>query len=197
MEYKSRWRLEDLPLLHPGDVFLSSGGNGWTSKLERFVMRSHWTHAGLIEDKLGADYGILESVARGVAVGLLYYHYGCDDMAIYRLRDKSMDTSTQVQIIVNAKERGRYHYDYGIAYHICRQLGPRNAVELALQLIANKRPTTIPHFKDHYVVCSEFVQEVYSDAGIKLIPDEYLLLPRDIASLRHSKLIQIFGKDID
>ena len=186
------------PPLEPGDIFLSSGGNGWLAKLGRLFMRSHWTHAGLIEDRMGEeDYGILESIPHGIGVGLLGYHYGNDDVAVYRLRSKYLTPGIQTQIIFYAKYRGRYHYDYGVADRVAKQLGLRNTLRLLIQMMMNKRPAAIPHIKDHHIVCSELIQECYEDAEVPLIDSEFLLLPRDIATLRRSKLVQVYGEDKD
>lgn len=188
------WELSELPELQPGDIFLSSGSKGWKSALGHWFMHSRWLHAGLIEDKIGDDYGILESIPRGVGAGLLHYHYGNEDIAIYRLRD--VDPATQVKVIFDAKRRGRYLYDYGIAFRIIERLGFWKAIKLAIDMMLG-RNVKIPHKKDCYIVCSEGVQESYDNAGVPLGPSEYLLLPRDIAALRKSKLIQIYGNDVD
>jgi hypothetical protein len=158
-------------------------------------MRTYWTHAGLIEEKIGDDYGILESAPRGISCGLLYYHYKHDDIAIYRYR--GISPRSQVKILFSAKYQGKCQYDYGIFFRVLAQEGIKGTLKLLSQLVTNKRPMTIPHTRDNKKVCSEFVQECYEDGGLPLIDSKYLLIPRDIATLRHSKLEQIFGPDKD
>jgi hypothetical protein len=158
-------------------------------------MRTYWTHAGLIEDKTGADYGILESAPRGISTGLLYHHYKNDDIAIYRHR--GISPRSQVKILFSAKYQGRSQYDYGIFFRVLAQEGIKGTLKLLVQLVTNKRPMTIPHTIDDNKVCSEFVQECCEDGELSLIDSRYLLIPRDIATLRHSILQQIFGPDKD
>ena len=185
--------------LRATDIVLTHD-NGLTSGLWRFLMRSHWNHAGIItgsiiENGKLVDYKILEACGGGAKENRLFEKYGYENIAIYRMRGKVPFYKRQ-KVLNGALALKGLPYDYGIALRLVHRVGWRKAFHILKDMVFGKE-TFIPHEKDIWVVCSELVQEAYEDAKMPLIDNQILLLPGRIAKLRNTKLEQIYGKDID
>ena len=192
--------------LMPGDIVLVHG-RGMVARGIRLITQSHWAHALIIEEAGGDDYAILEAVPRGLAFGMLGIHYKGEDIAVFRLRQwrprgdivaqalQGLSEQEQVQrtIIAKAREMGRYHYDHLVLWRTARELGWRRCLTVLMGMALGDDLPEVPHRRDRYVVCSELIQEAYAAAGVPLIDDRYLLLPRTIAALASTKLERIYG----
>lgn len=95
--------------LESGDIFAISnkGIIGWFAK-RLMAPRTDRFHFGLIWNKLGNDYVILESIGKGIAIGWLSFYRG-EDIKFYRV-DCPEDKRHLVPIAVI--QYGRDEYDY-------------------------------------------------------------------------------------
>ena len=182
--------------LEPADIVLVHG-TGPIARGIQFITRSRWSHAMLIEGRVGDDYGILESISRGVSCGLLGVHYKGADIAAFRLRKwiprediipdhlRGLTPREQIQgtIIEKAKERGRYHYDHLVVLRTIRDLGLSKTLHVFLNILRGDALLEVPHRRDQYAVCSELVQEAYASGGVPLIDVRYLLMPGTLEGL--------------
>jgi len=204
----------DMPELEPADIILTHN-TGLGAGLVQLVTRSYWSHTLLVESVINnpanIDYAVIEAIPRGLAFGTLNTHYKDTDIAVYRIRDDQIGIRSHVPerflelpkrqqfqelVLLEAKKRGRYHYDHFVLYHIWKAVGTAGMLDL-LNCLLHGLPLNIPHKADEYVVCSELVQEAYEAAGSPLILPTKLLMPGNIARLRHTLLTQVYGKPRD
>lgn len=161
-------------LLKPGDIVLYSGKKP-LDRLIQWVTRSKWNHVSLVVGKLvTGQYVVMEAAFPGVRLWTLMPIDVFDESkAVYRATD---DSNLQLKVVEYAICMNQMPYDIFIVWKIIWRHGIRASLRILKSL-------EVPHIIDGEVVCSEFVQEVYSKAGLKLLPDDRLLLPGDIPKL--------------
>lgn len=164
-----------MPEFQPADIVLVHS-KGFS--LLRLITHMYWNHLALIDEKLESDYGILESIGKGVACGLLSFYTG-DELAIYRY--KGITPEQQQCVRHAARKEGRYRYDFFIPFRVIKKVGVIGTVKLLIWLWTKKEPPPIPHVKDSYVVCSELGQESYQACTIPLISSAYTLIPEAVS----------------
>ena len=159
----------------PGDiVVVHAKGFNWL----RVVTGLYWNHAMLIDEPLGEDYGLLESIDKGTAPTLLSNYKG-QHIAVYRYIGITPDQQQAIRLA--ARKLGAYHYDFLIFFRILRRVGIRKGIRLIIQLWGKEYPLEIPKVDDKYIVCSEYCQQAYELAGIPLEDKGYLLTPDGLA----------------
>lgn len=131
------------------------------------------------------DYGIIESISKGVACGLLSFYVG-DEIAVYY--SEGITAEEQQCVRHAARKEGRFHYDYFLPFRLIKKVGIKRTLQLWIQLRAKKLPLPIPHVKDSYVVCSELGQESYLSCKIPMLGDAYTLIPDDVPLLPKVRL---------
>jgi hypothetical protein len=146
----------------------------------------YWNHLVLIDEVVEGDYGILESISKGVACGLLSFYIG-DELAVYRHED--ITPEKQQCIRHSARKRGRCRYDFFIPFRIVKRVGVIGTIKLLIWLWTKKDPPPIPHLQDSYVVCSELGQESYQSCELPIIPGDCLLVPDTVPRIKTLKLI--------
>jgi hypothetical protein len=146
----------------------------------------YWNHLFIIDQRVWKDWGILESIGKGTAPGLLSMYEGAE-LAVYRYR--GITHQQQMKVLTKSREMGRLHYDIFIPFRILWRLGLVKFIKTFIKLLSHQYPLEIPHKADDYVVCSEYGQESYSRAGIPIIEDKYLLFPDDVARCPSLELV--------
>lgn len=155
----------------PADIVLTKP-RGFN--LLRFLVHMNWTHLLIIDELLEGDYGILESISKGVACGLLSF-YNNYYIAVYRY--KGITPEQQQCIRHMARKRGRYRYDFWIPFRILKKVGFLGVFKLIWWLWTKSEPPPLPHFQDSYIVCSELAQESYQACDLRIIDPQYTLIP--------------------
>jgi len=143
----------------------------------RFLTGMYFNHLFMIDQRVWKDWGILESIGKGTAPGLLSMYEGAE-LAVYRYR--GITHQQQMKVLTHARNMGRLHYDIFIPFRILWRLGLVKFVKTFIKLLKHQYPLEIPHNVDDYVVCSEYGQESYSRVGIPIINDKFLLFPDDV-----------------
>jgi len=161
--------------LEPGDIFATRGKGitGWAVRnlisppTDRF-------HFGIIWKPLGDDYIILESVSKGVAVGLLSW-YDPKDIEVYRVDCfKYLRAAAPDQLVV----WGRSKYDYLLILKIA--FGGLFAFLKAFFLgskLERLRAEDFPYGENSELICTEAVDIAYNAVGVNLIPEGIIPLP--------------------
>lgn len=157
--------------LQPGDI-INVHSNGFS--LLRLLTGLYWNHTLMIDESIGDDYGILESIDKGPAAPLLSNYRG-QEIAVYRYKGISLDQQERLRLI--ARQKAKYKYDFLIPVRTIQRVGLRKGIKLIIQLLNKEYPLEIPHIQDSYVVCSEYIQEIYAEAGIPLCDNRYFLTP--------------------
>lgn len=188
----TKWTMEDLPELLPGDIVLERH-SFIASHMIQIGLNTYWNHATVI---VNSSYDIVENTGAGVVFENLKNDMNLD-IAIYRnpdLSDEERERIAQEAVSLVGKEN-----DWLIVPRSVREVGWRTPVVIAKALWAlwtGDGDVPLPHIEDDYLVCYEVVQEAYSNAGIPLVDDGYLLLPRNVVVPgRDGKLERLFGPD--
>ncbi len=161
--------------LQPGDIFATKGKGitGWAVRnlisptTDRF-------HFGIIWRQMGNDYIILESVSKGIAVGLLSW-YNPKEVEIYRVDCfKYLRTFAPDHLVI----WGRSKYDYLLILKIA--LG--GLLAFFKVLIKEKRPRRLraedfPYGQNSELICTEAVDIAYDAVGVNIIPEGVMPLP--------------------
>ena len=161
--------------LEPGDIFATRGKGitGWAVRnllsppTDRF-------HFGIIWKQKGNDYIVLESVSKGVAVGLLSW-YDPADLELYRVDCfKYLRTAAPDHLVM----WGRSKYDYLLILKIA--LGGLLAF---LKILIKEKKLRRPQAEDFRygqnseLICTEAVDIAYDAVGVNLIPEGVIPIP--------------------
>ncbi len=161
--------------LEPGDIFATKGKGitGWAVRnllsppTDRF-------HFGIIWRQMGDDYIILESVSKGIAVGLLSW-YDPKDVEIYRVDcPKHLRTQAPDYLVLY----GRSRYDHLLILKIA--LGGLLTYLKAFFLegkLERLRAEDFLYGQNSELICTEAVDIAYDSVGVNLIPEGVLPLP--------------------
>lgn len=182
----------DVELL-PADIVLVRGHN-WTSRLIRFLTGSQFNHASLIVSKTvrGGKYVIAEA-DKTVVTRVLSSRYNVDDVAVFR--DPTLTDEMRWNIAATALEMTGRPYDFILPFKLMKRYGWRYVLRILWDMLRHPREARIPHIKDRWLVCSEMVQEAYSEHGVPLVPDDQLLVPGHVE--RFGFLVVVYrGKNI-
>jgi len=187
-----RWTMDDLPELLPGDIVIERHSM-ISSRLLQLGLHSYWNHITVI---VNSDYYIVENTGNGVVLENLENDTNLA-IAVYRYPDLSEEERDRIAweaMTLVGKEN-----DWQIVLRSVREAGWQTPIILTKALWAlwtDDGDVPLPHIVDDYLVCSEVVQEAYSQAGFPLVADEYLLLPKNVAIMgRDGELERLFGPD--
>jgi len=161
--------------LEPGDIFATRGKgiSGWAVRnllsppTDRF-------HFGIIWKQMGQDYVTLESVSKGLAVGLLSW-YDPAGLEFYRVDClKYLRTSAPDHLVI----WGRSRYDHLLILKI--MFG--GLLTFFKVLVKERKPRRLRAEDFHYgqnseLICTEAVDIAYDAVGVNIIPEGVLPLP--------------------
>lgn len=182
--------------LEPGDIFATKGKGitGWavrnliTPPTDRF-------HFGVVWRQMGNDYITLESVSKGIAVGLLSW-YDPADLELYRVDCfKYLRTFAPDHLVI----WGRSRYDYLLILKIA--FG--GLLAFLKVLIKEKRVRRLRAEDFHYgenssLICTEAVDIAYDAVGVNLIPEGVIPLPSAFRQAeKEGRMHRIKFTDID
>jgi len=187
-----KWNVKDLPKLELADVVLKHHYK-IASYLMRLGMHSYWNHAAIVIVAEATDCMIVENTAAGVVLNTLVADVNAH-IAIYR--HEGLSDEQRLKIAGEAKALVGKNNDWHIGQRVARSLGWESP-KVLWDLWMDKEFVPIPHVIDEYFLCSEIVQESYFRAGVEIINDEHLLLPKTIVLLsRQGKVFtRIWGQD--
>ncbi len=161
--------------LQRGDIFASRGKGitGWAVRnlispsTDRF-------HFGIIWRQMGEDYIVLESVSKGIAVGLLSW-YDPADLELYRV---DCPKYLRVQAPDCLVQYGRSRYDYMLILKIA--FG--GLLAFFKVLIKEKRARRMqaedfPYGQNSELICTEAVDIAYDAVGVNIIPEGVVPIP--------------------
>lgn len=152
-----------LPELMPGDLFATPPGNPIEQSFA-FVMNSETYHWGMVVHsymtEAGMDYEIMESIPRGISVGILGKMYGDKAIRVYRVKVSPRPSASEVEWVANGYGRSFYGF-VALPGVVIWLIG--NHISRALSL---KPPALNPDA----VICSAFVTLVWRDLGVDLVP---------------------------
>lgn len=162
---------KDAPLLQAGDLFATEPSGGFQRWVcNTFLDRAKTFHWGVITHQWIApdDYGISESIGKGVCPGLLSF-YNDKPLRVYRVKPECWPnpdwaTPENLEIVLQylACKYGRSYYDFPIYvdigwWYILRRLGLKSKIK-----------------KDARFYCQEYVVRLMRELGVDLVPpDEY------------------------
>jgi len=164
-----------IEMLEPGDIFAVKGKGiiGWlasrlmTPETDRF-------HFGLIWQKVEDDYIILESIAKGIAVGRLSMYEG-KDVKYYRV---DCPPELAAQAPVELTKWGRSHYDYLLIVKLVIQglwlVFKHLVTEGKIRRI---RAEELSWSQNDSPVCTEGVDIGFDAVGVNVIPIEVCPAP--------------------
>ncbi len=176
--------------LEPGDIVLiHNRGFSWL----RLITGLYWNHVLLVDEPSNGDYGIIESIAKGIALGFLSFYKNCE---ILVLRYRDITTTQQQQLRHAARHFGRCHYDFWLPFRVIKKVGFIGTIRLVIKLWNKQYPIPIPHDSESYLVCSELVQEVYSAVGLPLTSNNFTLTPDEIETCE-DKLVKMWRGQIE
>lgn len=161
--------------LEPGDIFATKGKGiaGWAVR-KLLAPTTDRFHFGIIWKQMGQDYIILESISKGIAVGLLSW-YDPKDVEIYRVDClKQLRTQAPGYLVLY----GRSRYDYLLILKI--SFGGVLAFLKAFFLyskLERLRAEDFPYGQNSELICTEAVDIAYDAVGVNLIPEGVLPLP--------------------
>lgn len=161
--------------LQPGDIGATRGKGlgGWAVRT-LLAPRTDRFHFFIIWRQMGDDYIILESISKGIAVGLLSW-YDPPDLEIYRVDClKYLRTSAPDHLVI----WGRSKYDYLLILKIA--FGGLLSFLKAFFLeskIERLRAEDFPYGQNSELICTEAVDVAYDAVGVNLIPEGVLPLP--------------------
>lgn len=161
--------------LQPGDIF-ATRGKGITGWAARNLLSPHTDrfHFGIIWKQMGEDYIILESVSKGIAVGLLSW-YDPKDVEVYRVDCfKYLRIAAPDQLVI----WGRSRYDYFLILKIAfGGLLTFFRVLIKEKKLRKLRSEDFPYGQNSELICTEAVDIAYNAVGVNLIPEGVLPLP--------------------
>ncbi len=161
--------------LEPGDIFATKGKGitGWAVR-KLLAPSTDRFHFGIIWRQMGNDYIILESVSKGIAVGLLSW-YDPADLEIYRVDCfKYLRWSAPDHLVI----WGRSKYDYLLILKIA--FG--GLLAFFKVLIKEKRLRRLQaedfsYGQNSELICTEAVDIAYDAVGVNIIPEGVIPLP--------------------
>jgi len=161
--------------LEPGDIFATRGKGitGWAVRKLASPSTDRF-HFGIIWKQMGQDYVILESISKGLTVGLLSW-YDPKDIEIYRVDCLKY---LRVQAPDYLVMWGRSRYDYLLILKIA--FG--GLLAFFKILIKEKKPRRLraedfPYGENSEPICTEAVDIAYDAVGVNLIPEGVLPMP--------------------
>lgn len=164
-------------MLEPGDIFAVKGKGilGWlASKL--MAPATDRFHFGLIWQKVDGDYIILESIAKGIAVGRLSMYEG-KDVEFYRV---ACPEDLRAQAPIELTKWGRAKYDYLLVVKLVIQ-----GLWLVLKhlIIEGKfrriRAEELSWTQNDSLVCTEGADIGFDAVGVNVIPIEVCPTPSE------------------
>ena len=161
-----------VPRLELGDIVVYHG-TSWSARLIQLVTRSYWNHAAIVVGRLATgQYTVLEASFPRARLWPLNLE---SDIEVYRVTESY---TKQQKIARAAIALHQKPYDVLVALRVIRKCGIKKSLRILL-----RSPLTVPKIAGSELVCSELVQEAYSNAGIPLNSDNILLLPGDIPNI--------------
>lgn len=154
--------------LQPGDIFATKG-SGFLSWLSRSLMAPETDryHFGLIWEKAGDDWVILESISKGLSVGRLSFYKGAD-IKFYRANCyQYLRGAAPLELT----RWGRSRYDYLLVAKLIVQ-----GMWLLLKQMVTPghskgiRPEELTWSQDNALICTEAVDIAYDAVGVNIIP---------------------------
>ena len=180
--------------LQTGDLILTHS-TGFRSWLIQWVQRSYWNHALLVDEPIMDDWAIMESIAKGPAIGLLKERYSKEivrgDIAVFRYYRPLTEEEKQ-KVRFCARQFELHHYDKCLIFRLISKLGVIGSIRAIVRMRQGK-DVFLPHISDKYIICSEFFQEIFARAMLPVWPSEKLFLPR--SAYRSDKLIEVCNDD--
>ncbi len=161
--------------LEPGDIFATRGKGitGWAIR-KLLAPSTDRFHFGIIWKQKGNDYIILESVSKGIAVGLLSW-YDPKDIELYRVDCfKYLRTAAPDHLII----WGRSRYDHLLILKIA--LGGLLAFMKVLikeRKLRRLKAEDFSYGQNSELICTEAVDIAYDSVGVNLIPGGVIPLP--------------------
>ncbi len=161
--------------LQPGDIFATKGKGltGWAVRnlispsTDRF-------HFGILWREKGEDFIILESISKGLAVGLLSF-YDVSKLKFYRVNcPASLRHSAPEALLA----WGRAKYDRLLILKI----GLGLPLALAKVLVRERKIRRLqagdfPYGQNSSLICTEAVDVAYSSVGVNIIPIGVIPIP--------------------
>ena len=148
--------------LQPGDIFATKG-SGFLSWLSRSLMAPETDryHFGLIWEKAGDDWVILESISKGLSVGRLSFYKGAD-IKFYRANCyQYLRGAAPLELT----RWGRSLYDYLLITKLIVQ-----GLWLLLWHRRRIKPEELTWSQDNALICTEAVDIAYDAVGVNVIP---------------------------
>ena len=140
----------------------------------RLLTGMQYNHVFIIDEPVGSDWQICESIDKGTAQTLLSGYAG-SGLACYRYKGITPDQQQDVRLALASM--GTFKYDYLVPFRAFKRAGLINGFKQLFKLWCKDYPLEIPHTSDKWVVCSEYAQEAYWSAGIPILDHKFLLLP--------------------
>ena len=161
--------------LEPSDIFSTKGEGvlGWLSRSFTAPPTDRF-HYGLVWEKVDADYLVLESISKGIAIGRLSFYEG-KDIKFYRV---DCPKELRKQAPVELTRWGRSSYDY--------LLFPKFAIQgIALFIkqlftegrIRRIRAEELTWVQNNSFLCTEAVDIAYDAVGVNIIPVDTCPIP--------------------
>ena len=177
--------------LEPGDI-AAVKGHGLLARLSRAVFSPDTDryHHFLIWKKCtdGEDYIILESVAKGLAVGRLSMY---EDQDIRFYRAVNLDRDTRNQACEELTRSGRAPYDWMVYFNLPWEAAKAEArILLGGRLPRKLTAAEVNCCEDSWLICTEAVALAYKLANWSLVPDGIMALPSAIEQARLDGVIQ-------
>lgn len=154
--------------LQAGDIFATKGEGipGWLNS-NLMAPETDRFHFGLVWQKAGDDYLILESINKGIAVGRLSFYDGAD-IKFYRVNcPKNLRAAAPVELT----KWGRGLYDYFLIPKLVVQ-----GIGLFIKQLFTEgrfrriRPEELAWAQNNSFLCTEAVDIAYDSVGANIIP---------------------------
>lgn len=175
----------DIPKLQLGDIFATRNDN-ILGRLSRRLFSPYTDrfHFGIVWQKAGGDWIILESIGKGIAVGRLSF-YKNQDVKFYRV---DCPYGLRRKTGVALTRYGRRKYDYWLIVKVVLgSIVAFSRILLRELRVRRLRAEDLPSIFDwnNELVCTEAVWLAYNVCGVNIIPDGVLPLP---SSFRQAEL---------
>ncbi len=161
--------------IQPGDIFATRGKGitGWAVR-RLLAPSTDRFHFGIVWRQMGDDYIILESVSKGIAVGLLSW-YDPKDVEVYRVDcPKYLRMQAPDQLVL----WGRSKYDYLLILKIAfGSIFALLKIFIKEKKLRRVKAEDFRYGQNSELICTEAVDIAYDSVGVNLIPEGVLPLP--------------------
>lgn len=163
MNQKEEFKLE------PGDPFAVEG-HGLTVWLVTHLLQPYInrTHFGILwHERPDGDFVIIESIARGLSIGLLSWYKGYE-MTFYRVNCPADLRHEAPDALV---EWGRAHYDYLLILKLAAgAVAAFFKILIKERKIRKLRAEDFPYAENSSLICTEAPDVAYDAVGVNIIP---------------------------